>query len=124
MKFLFRCQFLVTLIEFRANVLSLHTLFLSTRYLHRSLCSISNQNSLQYLIFLSFQHFLKMYTYIGCFEDRNKRLLHDGPYTGRNNKMSTEICFNHCNSKQYDYFATEVGSILPKYLFFLQYSLL
>ncbi|XP_076073134.1 uncharacterized protein LOC143044836 [Mytilus galloprovincialis] len=48
-----------------------------------------------------------MYTYIGCFEDRNKRLLHDGPYTGRNNKMSTEICFNHCNSKQYDYFATE-----------------
>ncbi|XP_052068056.1 uncharacterized protein LOC127707515 isoform X2 [Mytilus californianus] len=50
-----------------------------------------------------------MYAYIGCFEDRKIRLLHDGPYKATNNIMSTNICFNHCNSNNYEYFATEYG---------------
>ncbi|XP_071130573.1 uncharacterized protein [Mytilus edulis] len=50
-----------------------------------------------------------MFTYIGCFKDRgSRRLLHVGPFTTANNEMSTNICFNHCNPKNYEYFATKL----------------
>lgn len=51
-----------------------------------------------------------MYTYIGCYTDSPTRLFPVEPFTTSNNEMSTRICFNHCNYKNYEYFATEFGS--------------
>ncbi|XP_071130582.1 uncharacterized protein [Mytilus edulis] len=54
--------------------------------------------------------FTQNYIYIGCFEDRSKRLLPVGPFKTRNYEMSAKICFHHCKSTNLEYFATEYGN--------------